>query len=221
MSRDDWYAAGTSVLLHALVLFGGAGLLVEQTQFGMLAGGSSGGASAPQNSEVQAELVEPPQQEPPVVQQPPEPPHPEDIPEPQREEPKPRPPSSPRPNLRPRSAASRLAVGQGRGAGKGAGSTAGSGSGVSGAAYLYNPPPPYPPSAQAEGREGRVILRVRVSAQGLPVSVVVERSSGYRDLDESACHCVRRCWRFRPMRVAGIPVESEVTVPIRFELRRG
>ncbi|CAF0692052.1 energy transducer TonB [Candidatus Methylacidithermus pantelleriae] len=222
MHRDDWLAAGISILFHAWILFGGMGLWVEQAQFGMLSGGQSAGTSnaAPQ---VDAELVEaPPEENPPVVQDVPPPVQPNEIPDIT-------PPKEQKPNLSPpshvRAVAKRVAIrGTGRsgmGVGKNLGTGTGTGSGVIGAAYLYNPPPPYPPLAQAEGREGRVILRVRVSAQGLPISVGIEKSSGYRDLDESACHCVQRCWRFRPMRVAGIPVESEVTVPIRFQLRRG
>src|SRR5438876_933963 len=44
------------------------------------------------------------------------------------------------------------------------------------------------------------------------------RSSGFAPLDESAVTTVRERWRFVPARRDGVPVESRVTVPIRFRL---
>ncbi|WP_313952842.1 TonB family protein, partial [Accumulibacter sp.] len=52
--------------------------------------------------------------------------------------------------------------------------------------YLRNPPPVYPESSRRLGEEGRVLLRIRVSAQGLPTSVEIKQSSGFRRLDEAA-----------------------------------
>ena len=84
-------------------------------------------------------------------------------------------------------------------------------------ALTSNPAPRYPPDALAAGITGRVLLRVRVGADGWVVSVSVERSSGYASLDASAVEAARR-WQFIPARRAGVPVAKEVGVPISFEI---
>jgi periplasmic protein TonB len=48
--------------------------------------------------------------------------------------------------------------------------------------------------------------------------VEVRRSSGFPLLDDSARTTVRQRWRFIPAERDGHPVESRVTVPIRFRL---
>jgi protein TonB len=48
--------------------------------------------------------------------------------------------------------------------------------------------------------------------------VSVKQSSGFPLLDDSATSTVRGRWRFIPARHDGVPVESRVTVPIRFRL---
>ena len=42
------------------------------------------------------------------------------------------------------------------------------------------------------GEQGRVVLRVRVDAQGLPIDVQLHASSGSERLDASALQTVRR-----------------------------
>lgn len=85
-------------------------------------------------------------------------------------------------------------------------------------AGLSNPRPPYPPGARRRNQQGRVLLRVRVSARGRALSVRVSRSSGYKLLDSAALRTVRR-WRFRPAMKNGKPVPATVIVPITFRLR--
>lgn len=63
------------------------------------------------------------------------------------------------------------------------------------------------------------MLRVRVDTAGRVASVSVVKSSGHRALDERALSTVRDRWRFKPARAAGLPVGSEVIIPIRFDLR--
>jgi len=115
----------------------------------------------------------------------------------------------------------RQAGGPGNGAGGGGGPVGvggGDGSGGTGAAYGANPLPPYPLVARRLGMEGVVLLEVVVAPDGHAADVRVAKSSGYPALDASAVATVRDRWRFVPARRDGVPVESRVTVPIRFKL---
>ncbi len=85
------------------------------------------------------------------------------------------------------------------------------------AAYLRNPPPRYPPTARRLGSEGTVMLRVLVSAEGLPVRVDLEQTSGSSPLDHAALDAVRG-WRFAPARRGEQNIEDWVRVPIVFRL---
>jgi len=103
----------------------------------------------------------------------------------------------------------------GNGGGDGSG---GDGSGGARVAYGTNPLPPYPLVARRLGKEGVVLLEVLVAPDGRAADVRMIRSSGFAPLDESAVTTVRERWRFVPARRDGLPVESRVTVPIRFRL---
>jgi len=104
------------------------------------------------------------------------------------------------------------------GGGGGEGSGPGAGGGSGGVAYAANPPPPYPLVARRLGKEGLVLLEVVVAPDGRAAAVRVLRSSGFPPLDDAAVTTVRDRWRFVPARQGGAPVESRVTVPIRFRL---
>lgn len=84
--------------------------------------------------------------------------------------------------------------------------------------YAHNPKPDYPTIAKSRGWQGKVLLRVKVSAQGLSDAVTVEQSSGHELLDESAIEAVKQ-WRFIPAKRGETPVASSVIVPIVFTLR--
>lgn len=84
--------------------------------------------------------------------------------------------------------------------------------------YAHNPKPEYPSVAKSRNWQGKVILRVQVSAEGLSNAVAVEHSSGHEMLDESAMEAVKN-WRFIPARRGETPVASSVLVPIVFSLR--
>ncbi|MDK9703274.1 MAG: energy transducer TonB [Sulfuritalea sp.] len=84
--------------------------------------------------------------------------------------------------------------------------------------YLDNPKPPYPSISRRMGEQGRVVLRVRVDAQGLPVDVQLHASSGSERLDASALQTVRR-WKFVPARLGNEAVAATVLVPIAFSLK--
>lgn len=83
--------------------------------------------------------------------------------------------------------------------------------------YLKNPKPVYPVVSRRLGEEGRVVLRVRVNAEGLPVLVEIRQSSGFQRLDEAARAAVER-WRFVPARQGSETIESSVLVPLQFTL---
>lgn len=83
--------------------------------------------------------------------------------------------------------------------------------------YLHNPKPVYPLASRRLGEEGRVLLRVRVSAHGLPAEVDIRQSSGFPRLDEAARAAVLR-WRFVPARQGTEAVEASVLVPLQFTL---
>lgn len=86
------------------------------------------------------------------------------------------------------------------------------------AAYLNNPPPTYPGASRRTGEQGRVVLRVFVSEEGLPSEVQVRTSSGFSRLDEAASQTVKQ-WRFVPARRGKTPIGAWVLVPISFSLR--
>jgi protein TonB len=83
--------------------------------------------------------------------------------------------------------------------------------------YLQNPKPVYPPMSRRQGEEGKVVLRVRVSAQGTSLAVDIKQSSGFTRLDEAARAAVEK-WRFVPARQGSEAVESSVLVPLNFTL---
>lgn len=84
---------------------------------------------------------------------------------------------------------------------------------------IQNTPPSYPEIARRNGWEGRVLVRVEVSAEGRPISTSIAKSSGYGVLDQSALRAVKS-WLFQPRTVAGIPTAGSVEVPVNFALNR-
>jgi protein TonB len=84
--------------------------------------------------------------------------------------------------------------------------------------YLNNPPPAYPAVSRRLREEGKVVLRVFVSEQGLPTEVQMRTPSGHALLDEAAMNTVKQ-WKFVPARRGDTPVGAWVLVPISFSLR--
>jgi len=85
------------------------------------------------------------------------------------------------------------------------------------AAYLHNPRPDYPPLSRRLGEEGKVLLRVRVSREGQPAAVDLEKSSNFERLDDAARQVVSH-WRFVPARRGDEAIDATVIVPIIFRL---
>lgn len=107
-------------------------------------------------------------------------------------------------------------VGRGSGSGNGSGSSA-SGIALTQARYRDTPRPDYPESARRAGREGRVLLRILVDAQGRSKQVEINSSSGSEALDHAAAETIKR-WHFYPARYGDQPVESWLRIPIEFSL---
>jgi protein TonB len=85
------------------------------------------------------------------------------------------------------------------------------------AAYLNNPAPDYPLLARRMHEEGKVLLRVFVTAEGTPGKIQLSASSGSSRLDAAAESAVFR-WRFVPAKQDGRDVDAWVVVPIVFKL---
>lgn len=83
--------------------------------------------------------------------------------------------------------------------------------------YLENPPPAYPSMSRRLGEQGRVILRVLVSAGGSADEIQIRDSSGHARLDNAARDTVRG-WRFVPAKRGEVPVSAWVLIPISFRL---
>ncbi|HEV2186282.1 MAG TPA: energy transducer TonB, partial [Stellaceae bacterium] len=83
--------------------------------------------------------------------------------------------------------------------------------------FAGNRKPDYPNAAKLRGQQGRVVLRVDVSAAGLPLKVAVLTTSGYTLLDKAALAAIEQ-WRFHPATQAGTPVAGTADVPIQFRL---
>jgi protein TonB len=86
-----------------------------------------------------------------------------------------------------------------------------------GAAYLNNPAPDYPSLSRRMGEQGRVLLRVLVSAGGTADAVQVEDSSGSNKLDQAAIQAVKK-WTFIPAKRSNKPISAYVLVPVKFSL---
>lgn len=83
--------------------------------------------------------------------------------------------------------------------------------------YKLNPKPLYPRLAKSRGWQGKVLLRVKVTADGHSAEVAVQQSSGHDMLDQAAIETVKN-WTFIPAKRGDTPVASTVTVPIAFQL---
>ncbi|RCS59434.1 energy transducer TonB [Parvibium lacunae] len=83
--------------------------------------------------------------------------------------------------------------------------------------YLKNPAPVYPPMSKRLGEEGRVLLLVQVSAEGVATEVTLKQSSDFPRLDNAALNAVRG-WRFVPAKRGNEPIAASVLVPLSFRL---
>ena len=84
--------------------------------------------------------------------------------------------------------------------------------------YLNNPAPAYPALSRRLGEAGEVMLKVLVSATGVPARIELVRSAGSARLDRAARDAVAH-WRFIPARQGELDIEDWVLVPIHFRLQ--
>ncbi len=82
-----------------------------------------------------------------------------------------------------------------------------------------NRPPQYPLVAERNGWEGTVMLKAFVETEGRASQVLVDRSSGFKVLDQAALKAVQR-WKFEPGRIGSGVVSSWVKIPIRFRIEK-
>lgn len=87
-----------------------------------------------------------------------------------------------------------------------------------GVAYLRNPSPEYPPISRRLKEQGKVMLRVMVTAAGEPVSVELDKSSGFERLDQAAMEAVKQ-WRFVPAKRGDQAINAWVLVPLSFSVK--
>jgi protein TonB len=87
-------------------------------------------------------------------------------------------------------------------------------------AVAVGAPPAYPKMAITRGIQGTVMLRIHVDANGKPMDVSIEQSSGSRILDEAAQKFVKAHWTFVPAQSGGQAVDAWGLVPIQFVLQQ-
>ncbi|MBR5999803.1 MAG: energy transducer TonB [Oxalobacter sp.] len=114
--------------------------------------------------------------------------------------------------------------GAGTGTGSGTGSGAGQGAGVVKVAIsalrYRNAVKPYYPEESIERREtGAVYVRVVVGTDGAVKNAGVEKSSGFRRLDNAALTAAKRS-TFYPYMSGGAPVAVMASIPYHFNLAR-
>ena len=85
---------------------------------------------------------------------------------------------------------------------------------------LRRPEPIYPPRAEEQGVAGRVLVRLRLEADGSISKtevVSVTPAGAYGDMFRQATLEALRAVRFRPARRGGQPVRAVVEIPVVFE----
>jgi protein TonB len=78
--------------------------------------------------------------------------------------------------------------------------------------------PPYPPIARRMGEEGKVTLRLTVSAEGRVTNADIVTSSGRVELDQTAQAWIVAHWAYKPALQEGTAVASQVLATVTFSL---
>jgi protein TonB len=78
--------------------------------------------------------------------------------------------------------------------------------------------PPYPPIARRIGVEGKVTLRLTVSAEGKVTAAEIVSSSGREDMDQGAQQWIMAHWAYRPALDNGVPTVSHTLATVIFSL---
>ena len=77
--------------------------------------------------------------------------------------------------------------------------------------------PPYPIALQREGLEGSVTVRVTINEQGRVTACELVKATAKAFFDETREQALKR-WRFRPATSDGVPVISQQTLTVHFQL---
>jgi len=80
---------------------------------------------------------------------------------------------------------------------------------------VFRTKPQFPVQAIRQAHEGIVVVLVLVGVDGMPLKVMIEKSSGWRELD-SAAIATMRDWRFTPETIDGVPTEAYARVPLNY-----
>lgn len=83
--------------------------------------------------------------------------------------------------------------------------------------YLQNPKPSYPSISKRLSEQGKVIVRVQIGVDGLPLKAEIRQSSGFERLDQAAYNTVLK-WRYVPGKRNGVAEAMWFNVPINFVL---
>ena len=83
--------------------------------------------------------------------------------------------------------------------------------------YQVQSPPVYPLMSRRMGEQGRVVVRVLISVDGVPQQAEVHQSSGFSRLDRSAVEAAMRS-RYVPFKRGGVPEAIWVFAPAVFKL---
>lgn len=83
-----------------------------------------------------------------------------------------------------------------------------------------NPLPKYPLVARKRGHEGEVSVRVRVAEAGQIINVILIKSSGWDDLDQTTLD-ILESWQFKPATRGGKPVAGSIDLRFNFRLSAG
>jgi periplasmic protein TonB len=81
--------------------------------------------------------------------------------------------------------------------------------------YIRAPAPRYPPGARALRQKGTVVVRVFIDTTGHATEALVQRSSGFRLLDQAACDAVLAAL-FKPYSRNGVALARYALIPIEF-----
>jgi protein TonB len=84
--------------------------------------------------------------------------------------------------------------------------------------YARNLQPDYPPARLREDEEGKVIVRVRIGAEGRVLSIE-QVSASHPDFWRATREQALKAWRFLPATRDGVPVESQRVMTVYFNMQ--
>ena len=78
-------------------------------------------------------------------------------------------------------------------------------------------PPAYPQEEIQSGRDGWVNLNFMIDPQGTPYEIVVQDSTGNKELEKAAIRAAKK-WTFEPATLNGTPIDAGYTMKVAFVL---